>query len=268
MGRNMGKYLGVGKESSYGSAVAATAFSLLDGMPRNSLDAPINRIPNPSGFGDIVNYPGQRSASISAGIIATPAEVGHLFQGLLGAPATSGSDPYTHVFTPKADVPSYTVEVKDGAGFSQFPGAKWSGLTLRHTTDGVLSISLDGLAKDRITGGTEQTPSYPTDVYLAENVQVSLGGTDISCEVEELELGLKFGKQGDACFGSATVGGVDVADGGEVTFRLTYRVEASPGLDPVSLLGQYKSGSTLAALFKWVRAPAPTSSPWLWPRPY
>lgn len=254
MARNMGKYMGVGKETTYGTAVAATAFFLLEGMPRHNLAAPIQRIANPSGFGDIVNYPGQRQASLSADIVATPAEIGHLLAGLLGNPTTTGTAaPYTHTFTPQADVPSYTVEFKQGAGFSQFTGAKWSSLTFRHSTEGVLIVGAEGLAKDRVTGGTAQTPSYPTDVYLASAVNVNLNNVDISCEVEELEVALSFDKRGDACFGSQTIGGVDIASGGEVTFRLTYRVEATPGLDPVALLADYKAGTALPTTIKWVR---------------
>jgi len=250
----MGRYMGVGKETAYGTPVAATAFFLLDGMPSHALDAPIQRVQNPSGFGDIINYPGQRQAKLAANVLATPAELGHLLQMLLGAPATSGSGPYTHVFTPKSDVPSYTVEFKAGAGFSQFPGAKLNRLSFSHSTDGALKVSLDGLAQDRVTGGSEQSPSYPTDVYLASTLGITLGGANISCEVEELSVDVGFGKEGDACFGSQTIGGVDIADGGEVTANLTYRVELAPGVDPVAALANYKAGTATALVLNWVRS--------------
>ena len=255
MGRNMGKYMGVGKESAYGTPAAATAFFLLDGMPSHSLDAPIQRVPNPSGFGDIVSYPGQRLARLSANLLATPAEIGHLLQMLLGAPTTSGTAvPYTHVFTPQADVPSYTVEFLAGAGFSQFPGAKLNSLNFSHATDGALRVSIDGLAQDRITGGTAQTPSYPTGIYRADTLAVSLGGVDISCEVEEVSVNVSFPKIGDACFGSQTIGGVDVDGNGEVTASLTYRVELTPGVDPVAALASYKAGTPAALALNWVRS--------------
>lgn len=253
MARNLGKYMGLGKESTYGTVVAASAFLLLDGMPSHALEAPIKNVPNPSGFGDIVSYPGQRLARLSASVLATPAELGHLLQALLGAPTTSGTGPYTHTFTPQADVPSYTVEFKAGSGFSQFPGAKFNSLAFSHATDGALMVGIDGLAQDRVTGGTEQSPSYPTDLYLASTLNISIDGTDISCEVEEVSVNLNFNKAGDACFGSQTIGGVDIEGGGEVTVNLTYRVEASPGVDPVTELADYKAGTTSDLILNWVR---------------
>lgn len=254
MGRNLGKYIGLGIESSYGQAVQASRFLLLDGMPSPALEAPLKTIPNPSGFGDIITYPGQRQARISANALVTPAELGDLLAGLLGLPTTTGSAaPYTHVFTPKADVPSYTVELLTGAGFSRFPGAKFSSLAFSHSPEGALTVAIEGLAKDRLTDGTAQTPSYPTDLFLAAALQVQLGGVDISCEIENVTVNLSFSKKGDPCFGSETVGGVDIENGGEVTVELTYRVEASPGVDPVAALAQYKAGSVSDLLLKWVR---------------
>lgn len=253
MGRNLGKYMGLGIETNYGQAVAASRFLLLDGMPSPSLDAPLKAVPNPSGFGDIITYPGQRQARISGNALVTPAEIGDLLAGLLGLPSTSGTGPYTHVFTPQANVPSYTVEFLAGAGFSRFPGAKFSSLAFSHSPEGALTVGIEGLAKDRLTDGTAQTPSYPTDLFLASALQVQLGGTDISCEIENVTVNIGFSKKGDPCFGSETVGGVDIENGGEVTVELTYRVEASPGVNPVTALGQYKAGSVSDLLLKWVR---------------
>jgi len=175
-------FLGMAKETTYGTAVAATTFT-----PATSL-APE----------DVKNYVGDQamrgSAVDSYNQLATQGwstysydqpvymdTIGVPLKGILGAEDLSGAGPYTHVFatmnTGTYQPPSYTLSDYNGFNTRQFPGFMFSQVQFTLSPTGLLTASVQG------TGLASATTTKPTQTFSAKTASagytgvITLGGT-------------------------------------------------------------------------------------------
>lgn len=147
--------IGLGKEVTWGTAVAPTVFY----NATESITEERGRLREAMNFGTRSRQPADagrlRISGGMDGMHARPAGIGHLLRAALGAPQTSGaSAPYTHVFTPatakfsaEAAVPPYSVTVKRGSTIHRYAGAQLNQLTLQQARDEALALTADWIAK-------------------------------------------------------------------------------------------------------------------------
>lgn len=147
--------IGIGKETTWGTAVAPTAFF----NATESIVEERTRLREGMNFGTRSRQPADdgrlRIRGAINGIHARPANLGHLLRAALGAPQTSGAGPYDHVFTPatakfsaEAALPPYSVTVKrNSSAIHRYSGGQLNRLVLNQPVDDALSIDTDWLFK-------------------------------------------------------------------------------------------------------------------------
>lgn len=150
--------IGIGKETTWGTAVAPTVFF----NATESITEERARLREGMNFGTRSRQPADEGrlrirGSIN-GIHARPASLGHLLRAALGAPQTTGNapGPYTHVFKPAASMfaagvalPPYSVTVKRGNtnAIHRYDGGQLNRLVLNQPVDDALVVDTDWLFK-------------------------------------------------------------------------------------------------------------------------
>lgn len=151
--------IGIGKETTWGTGVAPTAFfNGTEGISEQRA-----RLRESMNFGTRSRQPADagrlRITGPMNGMHARPIGIGHLLRAALGAPVTSGAEaPYTHVFTPaktkfsaEAALPPYSVTVKRQPGspgvIHRYAGGQLNQLTLNQPMDDALTADADWIAK-------------------------------------------------------------------------------------------------------------------------
>ena len=123
------------------------------------------------------------------GSIAVPVDeeaFGLWLYTFFGAKATTGSGPYTHVFTPAAESKSLSVEIgyTDIAKFYVFEGVKVNTMALDFTPGQELVAAMEcvGQVENAATGTTvDATPTtYVLDRYQVTNLTMQKGGADFN----------------------------------------------------------------------------------------
>lgn len=229
MALNMGNtYLGMGKESTYGTAVNPTLFAVLEEPADLEAEVPMIEVPNVNAFGNLAFVPGIRSANLSANVVATPKSLGALLAALMGAPSSTGSSPnYTHVYVPKLTYPSYTFEGKDGSGRYRVAGSRLGEINFDHTPDGYLRASIAAMGKDKAAHGSDATVTLETDFFYQSHLVATLDSVNISSYLESVSVGLGMGKEKLNGFGSATIAGIDADGTADATIELTIRADGN-----------------------------------------
>lgn len=156
MASGRGGSIGIGKETTWGTAVPPTQF--YNGT--ESITEDRGRLREPITFGSRALQPADagrvRITGAISGVHARPVGLGHLLRAALGAPITTGaSAPYTHEFKPAATkfsataaLPPYSVTVKRDTGFiHRYSGCQLNRLTLNQPKDDALSLDTDWIAK-------------------------------------------------------------------------------------------------------------------------
>tara|TARA_Y100000401_G_scaffold113544_1_gene114348 strand:+ start:1017 stop:1799 length:783 start_codon:yes stop_codon:yes gene_type:complete len=121
--------------------------------------------------------------------------IGLLIKNLLGASSTTGSDPYTHVYTIGGTLPTgLTIENVRGTGTSEiFEGCRLNSGTFAVSSGGVMTCEFDvigetGAATPRATAGT---PSFSaTDAPILHNHAGSLSWRSATYDLVDLSLTL------------------------------------------------------------------------------
>ena len=187
----------IGKESTWGTAVAATYVLPVTSDPAyaeeyNSIrDSGRRGLPSM----DYALLQGGGSTAITLEGNAAPTSIGFLLHGIMGTDTLSGaSDPYTHTIKAAASVPSYTIEDDNPVVYREYPGAQVSELRLAFTAaDGLLTYSSGLRGKLGVTGGAA-TPTTSLSVeldkpYVGIDATVSIGGT-VQARVTSFEISL------------------------------------------------------------------------------
>jgi hypothetical protein len=174
-------YVGLGKESTFGTAVAPNVF-----LPVAS--AEVNVDPQ-FYYPDQIRGSRAQNKAIATGLKvdgglemdADAAMVGHLLLAALGSVSTTAaSGVNTHVFSPANTLPSYTLEKYDGTMIQRTSGLKADklSLTIDASGDGVLKSSLDFMAQGVTDQASQTSTSYTDKVPFAfTNAQFYKGGS-------------------------------------------------------------------------------------------
>ena len=185
-------YLGIAKEATKGTPVAATDFIP---VAKDSLK-PVDIIDPLYDQGlrgsNVLNYnyiPGRKRSTVDFGGAVFADTIGYALAGVLGSVATTGSSaPYTHTIslfnstTSNVDVQpiSYTLTDFYAANVRQYPGCQFSDFSLRFNADGMLEYDTKTTGFSSTTTA-DPTPSFstllPTPVWRGT---VSIGGGAVS----------------------------------------------------------------------------------------
>ena len=189
--------VGIGKESTFGTAVAPAAGLALAAPKVTDTHTTIPdtgwRQSPASSYG---HQPGPLEAGIDLGGPAFVDAIGWALAGVLGDHAVTGaSAPYTHTFallnSGSMQPPSYTVTVDDPVGALAYPGCRWSAFTLTANADGLLAWSGSLVGLPAASGSVPPTPSMVPPMPGWSGV-ISLGGT---VESRVLDLSMTITRQ-------------------------------------------------------------------------
>ena len=191
-----GAALGMGEESTWGTAVSRTNWRPLIS---SNLTRTVERVPRADLFSDAAaatrkgHYDLIVEAGGSASLLATYDNVGMLLVNAMGASATTGSGPYTHNYTLAASLPTgLTLEFNRGTGTSEvFEGCKVNTLTLSVSAGEAMTLDVDFIAEDSAARGSAGTPSFAAveNVILFHQAgQLAFGGNNYSLSSMSLVL--------------------------------------------------------------------------------
>lgn len=188
--------LGIAKQASVGTAVAATNFlRATDLKPQpnvpylsdNSFQGDMAKVH------DLVQGPTSSSFEISSNLYAD--EIGWVLASLLGDVATTGTqDPFVTTFallnSAQGQTKSYTITDWNGSDGSQYVDCKANELALQYTADGLVTVNSkwDGIT---VTSTTQPTASYAaTHALPAWKTSVSINSL-VGPLVTDLSLNIK-----------------------------------------------------------------------------
>lgn len=205
-------HLGLGKETTWGTPVAATDYirfvseginEEIEQVISEALDA---KFDEGASFEGLHNISGDITGDVY------PTMLGHLLRSALGAPVTTQPDAaanptvYQHVFTPTqtrfsnvCELPPYTYEVhRDMAQAFQYAGAVTDSLKFSFGTDTKIMQATASIIAKALALITKSTPSFETTAPFLWNQAVitiaGAGNTDIST----LEFGVENSLEGRA----------------------------------------------------------------------
>lgn len=180
-------HIGLAKETTFGTPVAATAYlpfetesitAEIEQVVDSSLKALLDESPS---YGGLETYGGEIVFPVR------PTSVGHILRAAMGEPTTTGTNPYTHTFIPKqaefsADcfLPPYTIEVhRDLSSAFQYAGCVVNSLQLSYgAKQKILKAQAEIIAKD-VALITKSTPSFETnDPFLWHQAVLQVGGAN------------------------------------------------------------------------------------------
>lgn len=248
--------IGLGKETTFGTHVAPTVF--FNGT--ESLSEERARLREPITFGSRALQPADagrlRINGNISGIHARPGNLGHLLRAALGAPATSGSGPYTHVFVPaaakfsaEAALPPYSITVKRSPTvIHRYTGAQLNSLTLNQPMDDALSIDTSWIAKG-VSDQSDTTQALETAARLRfAQLEVTRGGSPFTL-LENVAITINNNLEVEELLdGTHEIAGTDFGDSQiAITLGATFR-------DALSY-ADFKANTTAAWVFKWTSGP-------------
>jgi len=189
-----GTGIGIGKETIWGTAVAADKwFPLVTvaGGRRIQRDATPHLIVGGAG-GRRDYFSVRESAEGSFTVLARYTGLGYLLEACMGAVATTGaSSPYTHTHTLSGALPALTLRVCRGSSGSDqlIEGAKVNGWALSVAAGELMKLRLDYIAQTAqaradITAGTYETGEiiahqhagvlgFNSQTYAAQSIEIS-----------------------------------------------------------------------------------------------
>jgi hypothetical protein len=189
-------FLGIAKEATLGTPVAATAFIPVDKpAPKDALTL----LPDKGLRGSMVEtyneISGPKHSTFDFGGDVFPDTIGWMLAGTLGDLSTTGaSAPFTHAMavlnTSDGQPKSYTLTDYYATGTRQYAGAKFSELGFKFNGDGMLTYSAKATAFASTTT-TVPTPSFTAITPIAGwTGVVTIGGT-VSPSVIDGEVNIK-----------------------------------------------------------------------------
>lgn len=173
-------FVGTGKETTPGTAVAPTLFApatdLKPSDVRNYVSDQAMRGSYVDSYDEIPTQ-GWSTYEYSGPVYVDV--IGAVLKGLLGDEAITGTGPYTHTFSVlnTGQPPSFTLTDYNGFNARQFPGAQFSSLELKFSSDQLLEHTTQAQALPSATT-TKPTQSFSAVAAKAGYTGVvSIGGT-------------------------------------------------------------------------------------------
>lgn len=253
-------YIGIGKETDWGTAVASSTFV----SATESISEERARLREPMTFGTRSVLPAvegrTRVTGGISGIHARPDLLGVFLRAALGAPATTGSGPYEHVFTPKtakhsglAALPPYSVTVQRGSLRHRYPGGQLNTLTLTQAADEALSIDSEWIFKSVAdVGSAEQITLETNRRFIFRDLTVTKGGSPFPF-LESLTIAIANNLEAEETLnGTREISSVDFNEKLAITANMTLTFRDA------TTYADFKAATTSAWEFKWV---APDSGP-------
>lgn len=242
--------VGIGKQSQFGTKAATlTPFKATSVDPGISF----NRIENDEMFGGIDQFApinGTVESSFSASGRAYPGMIGHFLQMVSGAPVTTGSSDYTHVFAPKDTLPPrYTIGLKEDNGIStKIVDFMVSSFSLNQELGNVLTFDVDGIGTQRlveavaISGSPETGRAFQFDDFTAE--------IDSVANVNFKTLNITVSNPTSNIF---TLNGNEYAAAQEFTGRRTVEVSGTMRFvnDGASLRSAFEGNTSMELVLAW-----------------
>jgi len=189
-------YVGIAKEATKGTAVAATDFIPVakDSLkPVDVIDALYDTGLRGSNVTNYAYLPGRTRSTFDFGGSAFADTMGYALAGIMGSVATTGaSAPFTHTIsllnstTSAADAQpiSYTLTDFYAVAVRRYPGCQFSDFSLRFNADGLLEYDAKSTGWQSATIA-DPTPSFstvlPTPVWRGT---VSIGGGSVTTAME------------------------------------------------------------------------------------
>lgn len=227
-------HIGLGKETTYGTAVAATEYIR---FASEGLSEEIEQVVSDNIIGVVDEGASVEGAHTISGDISFdvyPNNIGHLLRAALGAPVTTsvGTGVYQHVFTPTQNnfsnvcaLPPYTFEVnRDLAQAFQYSGGVVDSLTFSFGTDNKIMKASASIIAKALAMIAKTTPSFDTaDPFLWNQAVVTLNGVQ-NTNLSTLEFGVA-----NSLEGRATLDGTKVISrvlrNGARTFPIKFSLE-------------------------------------------
>jgi hypothetical protein len=127
-------------------------------------------------------------------------QLGYWLYLAFGAPSTSGSDPYTHVFTVGTTQPDFTYEVQNlrsTAAYSLFNGCKVSRLSMSVGADDEPTLNMSIIGQKETLGAASfdaanATPAASTRLTQVQNT-LTIGGSGYSVISADIYVDFKVG---------------------------------------------------------------------------
>ena len=167
-------HIGLGEETTWGTGVAPGTF--LPGTEDVNLEIARLRIEDPHASRWALPSDKGR-VSVRGGTRGHPVYTdafGKVLKAFFGAPTTTGTGPYTHVFAPPSSgvsgtqaLPGISVQVTKGDKTIRYVGGQLNQLTLNAPVDNYLTADLDWIFKSYDSTATAATPTLPTDSIYA-----------------------------------------------------------------------------------------------------
>jgi hypothetical protein len=189
-------FVGIGKETTPGTGVTATAFIPVTGP--NGKDA-VTMLPDKGLRGAMVDtydeIAGPISGTYDFGGDVFPDTIGWPLAGILGDVATTGaSAPYSHAMAAlnsgDGQPKSYTISDFYSAAARQYPGAKFSEFSLKYSGDSMLTYTAKAVTFGSVTT-TKPTAAFTSIPPMAGwTGAVKLAGTPLT-NVLDGELNIK-----------------------------------------------------------------------------
>lgn len=160
-------------------------------------------------------YEGQRLAP-SFGIHWGVRSAGWWLKLMLGAPATTGSNPYTHVFESNLDVPSFSFDEGNvnlpTARYWLLAGAKLAGMQIQLSPRGPAAATFNGFAQARSHGTSAANGSPATFAlgkFFNQYCKVQRAGADLGSVIGGQLNYSNNGAPFEEMRGDGKIGGVD-----------------------------------------------------------
>jgi hypothetical protein len=176
-------FFGLAKETTFGTAVAATNFVPIKSMkPKDKLELLDDAGMRGSMVDSYGKIAGPQTSEFDFDGDVYPDTFGFPVTGVLGDITTTGaSAPYSHAIavlnTGTGQPPSYTMSDYYTISTRQYAGAKFSEVALKFSGDGLLTYSAKAVALGSATASTP-TPSYTAVAPIAGWVgTVTIGGS-------------------------------------------------------------------------------------------
>lgn len=176
--------LGVGLETVYGTAVAATAFVPISSLtPHDKITELVDNGWRGSAVDSYGNVQGPTSSEIDFGGDVFVDGIGFPLVGILGDDAVTGTAPTVHAIsllnTGSTQPPSYTLTANTAINAKQFAGCKFSEVGFKFDGAGKLTYTAKATGLQSVVG-TTPTVSFsalkPTAAWVGT---VTLGGTAV-----------------------------------------------------------------------------------------
>lgn len=253
-------YIGIGKETDWGTPVASTTFV----SATESITEERVRLREPMTFGTRSTLPAVEGRTRITGAInglhARPDLLGVFLRAALGNPTSSiAPAPFEHVFTPKtakhsalAALPPYSVTVQRGSLRHRYGGGQLNQLVLRQAADEALAIDSDWIFKSVTDVGSAETIALETNRrFIFRDLTVEKGGNPFPF-LEDLTL--TFANQLEAeetLNGTREISSVDFNEKLQVTANMTLTFRDA------TTYADFKAATTDAWEFHWVSPDGP-----------